>query len=161
MQVVVVILICVMIVNVVFVIYCYWCVGSLLCVYVWLLGVYIGVGVVFGVVLVGLVSGDFICLVFVVYFVIIIFDCLLCCGFFSCVEECQVWLLGVGEMCLGGMLIGVIVIFFGVGGSVMIVLLLCCCGLSMIQVIFMVNLLSLLVVFGGIFIYLVLVGYQE
>lgn len=132
---------------------------SLLCAYVWSLDAYISVGAVLGAALVGLASGDFICLVFVAYLAITILDCLLRRGFLSRAGERQARPLGVGETRLGRTLVDAIATFLGVGDSVMVVPLLHRCGLSITRATSMADPPSLPVALDGTLTYLVLAGY--
>lgn len=151
---------CVMIVNALLASWRHQRAGNLVRHYLWPLGAYIALGAMFGAAAAIWVSGEVIRYAFIAYLGITIVDCLLRRGFLEQVKQGQARRLGTGETLLGGVGIGVIATFLGVGGSVMTVPLLRRCGLSMTQATSMANPLSVPVALAGTATYLALARFS-
>jgi uncharacterized membrane protein YfcA len=128
--------------------------GTLLTAWLWPLAGFIGVGSLLGAMAAGVVSGTVLRVGFVVYLAITIADCLFRRGFIVSTTDGEPtspnrWVTG-----LGGIVIGAIATFLGVGGSVMTVPLLRRRGLSMTQATAMANPLSLPVAMVGTAVYM-------
>lgn len=128
--------------------------GTLLSAWLWPLAGFIAVGSLIGALAAGFVTGSALRVAFIVYLAITIVDCLCRRGFVSRTVEGEPrrpdrWTIGPG-----GILIGAIATFLGVGGSVMTVPLLRRCGLSMTQATAMANPLSLPVALIGTLTYM-------
>lgn len=132
--------------------------GNLVRHYLWPLGGYIGLGATFGAAAAMWVDGEVIRYAFIAYLAITIADCLLRRGFLDPAQGQQARNLGGMQTMFGGMGIGVIATFLGVGGSVMTVPLLRRCGLSMTQATSMANPLSVPVALAGTSTYMLLAG---
>jgi len=132
--------------------------GNLVRHYLWPLGGYIGLGATFGAAAAMWVDGEVIRYAFIAYLAITIADCLLRRGFLDPAQGQQARNLGGMQTMFGGMGIGVIATFLGVGGSVMTVPLLRRCGLSMTQATSMANPLSVPVALAGTATYMLLAG---
>jgi uncharacterized membrane protein YfcA len=128
--------------------------GTLLKAWLWPLAGFIAIGSLVGALAAGLVSGEALRVAFIVYLAITIVDCLYRRGFVSRTVEGEPRLLGRWATGPGGVLIGAIATFLGVGGSVMTVPLMRRCGLSMTQATSMANPLSLPVALVGTFTYM-------
>jgi uncharacterized membrane protein YfcA len=133
--------------------------GNLIRHYLWPLGGYIGVGAVVGAVLAMWVSGEAIRYAFIAYLAVTIVDCLFRRGFLTPSDNKIPRRLGRVEASGGGVGIGAIATFLGVGGSVMTVPLLRRCGLSMSQATSMANPLSLPVALAGTLTYMAMGGF--
>ncbi|MGE8179033.1 sulfite exporter TauE/SafE family protein [Pseudomonas fluorescens] len=133
--------------------------GNLIRHYLWPLGGYIGLGAVFGAIAVMWMDGDVIRYAFIAYLGVTIVDCLLRRGFLTAADGMTPRRLGRAEVSGGGVSIGAIATFLGVGGSVMTVPLLRRCGLSMSQATSMANPLSLPVALAGTLTYMVMAGF--
>jgi uncharacterized membrane protein YfcA len=125
------------------------------------LGGFIGVGAVVGAVAAMWVSGEVIRYAFIAYLGVTIADCLLRRGFLTASDTAIPRRLGRAEVSGGGVGIGTIATFLGVGGSVMTVPLLRRCGLSMSQATSMANPLSLPVALAGTLTYMAMAGFTE
>ncbi|MHC8318222.1 sulfite exporter TauE/SafE family protein [Pseudomonas sp. LB3P31] len=123
--------------------------GNLIRHYLWPLGGFIALGAVVGAIAAIWVSGEVIRYAFIAYLGVTIVDCLFRRGFLTHTENKIPRRLGRGEASAGGVGIGAIATFLGVGGSVMTVPLLRRCGLSMSQATSMANPLSLPVALAG------------
>jgi uncharacterized membrane protein YfcA len=128
--------------------------GTLFTAWLWPLGGFIGVGSLLGAMAAGVVSGTVLRVGFVLYLAITIADCLFRRGFIVPTTDGELtspsrWMTG-----FGGIVIGVIATFLGVGGSVMTVPLLRRRGLSMTQATAMANPLSLPVAMVGTAVYM-------
>ncbi|GGK24974.1 hypothetical protein SAMN04490189_3919 [Pseudomonas koreensis] len=134
--------------------------GNLICHYLWPLGGFIGLGAILGAVAAVWVSGEVIRYAFIAYLGVTIIDCLLRRGFLSRSEGIIPRRLGSTETSAGGVGIGAIATFLGVGGSVMTVPLLRRCGLSMSQATSMANPLSVPVAVTGTLTYMALAGFS-
>ncbi|NBF08627.1 sulfite exporter TauE/SafE family protein [Pseudomonas sp. Fl4BN1] len=135
--------------------------GNLIRHYLWPLGGYIGLGAMFGAAGAMWVSGELIRYAFIVYLGVTVADCLLRRGFLEQSKRQQLRRLGAGETLFGGVGIGIIATFLGVGGSVMTVPLLRRCGLSMTQATSMANPLSVPVALAGTTTYMALAGFSR
>lgn len=135
--------------------------GNLIRHYLWPLSAYIGLGAMFGAAAAMWVSGELIRYAFIVYLGFTIADCLLRRGFLEPSKEQKVRRLGGSETLFGGVGIGTIATFLGVGGSVMTVPLLRRCGLSMTQATSMANPLSIPVALAGTATYLALARFSR
>ncbi|WP_285420911.1 sulfite exporter TauE/SafE family protein [Pseudomonas sp. efr-133-TYG-5] len=133
--------------------------GNLIRDYLWPLGGFIGLGAIVGAIAAVWVSGDVIRYVFIAYLGITLIDCLLRRGFLTRTEGGIPRQLGRTEMSGGGVGIGAIATFLGVGGSVMTVPLLRRCGLSMSQATSMANPLSVPVALAGTITYMAMAGF--
>jgi hypothetical protein len=140
---------CVMIVNALVATAKHWRAGNLIGHYLWPLAGFIGLGAIVGAVAAMWVSGAVIRYAFIAYLVVTIVDCLFRRGFLSHAENRMPRRLERAEVSAGGVGIGAIATFLGVGGSVMTVPLLRRCGLSMSQATSMANPLSLPVALAG------------
>jgi len=129
--------------------------------YLWPLGGFIGVGAVVGAMAAVWVSGDVIRYAFIGYLGVTIVDCLLRRGFLTQNAGVIPRRLGATETSAGGVGIGAIATFLGVGGSVMTVPLLRRCGLSMSQATSMANPLSVPVAVAGTLTYMALAGFSQ
>ncbi|QLL11949.1 sulfite exporter TauE/SafE family protein [Pseudomonas chlororaphis] len=134
--------------------------GNLIRHYLWPLGGYIGLGAIAGAVLAMAVSGEVMRYAFIAYLALTIADCLLRRGFLERVDTRAPRRLGRLET-TGGLGIGAIATFLGVGGSVMTVPLLRRCGLSMTQATSMANPLSVPVALAGTLTYMALAGFSR
>ncbi|MBF4560195.1 sulfite exporter TauE/SafE family protein [Pseudomonas sp. p50] len=135
--------------------------GNLIRDYLWPLGGYIGVGAVVGAIAAMWVSGEVIRYAFIAYLGVTILDCLLRRGFLTQTDNESPRRLGRAEVSGGGVGIGAIATFLGVGGSVMTVPLLRRFGLSMTQATSMANPLSLPVAVAGTLTYMGMAGFTE
>jgi uncharacterized membrane protein YfcA len=152
---------CVMIVNALLATAKHRRAGNLIRDYLWPLAGYIGVGAVVGALAAMWVSGEVIRYAFIAYLGVTILDCLLRRGFLTQTDNEIPRRLGRAEVSGGGVGIGAIATFLGVGGSVMTVPLLRRCGLSMSQATSMANPLSLPVAVAGTVTYMAMVGFTE
>ncbi|QTT87465.1 sulfite exporter TauE/SafE family protein [Pseudomonas chlororaphis] len=134
--------------------------GNLIRHYLWPLGGYIGLGAIAGAGLAMAVSGEVMRYAFIAYLALTIADCLMRRGFLERVDTRTPRRLGRLEA-TGGLGIGVIATFLGVGGSVMTVPLLRRCGLSMTQATSMANPLSVPVALAGTMTYMALAGFSR
>ncbi|TPG77482.1 sulfite exporter TauE/SafE family protein [Pseudomonas arsenicoxydans] len=137
--------------------------GTLLKDYIWPLAGFIGLGAVIGAITAGFVDGYILRVAFIIYLAITILDCLFRRGFIQQNINAKPERLSVLATIPGGMSIGAIATFLGVGGSVMTVPLLRRCGLNMTQATSMANPLSLPVALAGTATYIVIaqVGKQN
>ncbi|WP_367254368.1 sulfite exporter TauE/SafE family protein [Pseudomonas sp. stari2] len=135
--------------------------GNLIRDYLWPLGGFIGLGAVVGAVAAVWVSGEIIRYAFIAYLGVTIVDCLLRRGFLTQSEGVIPRRLETVETSGGGVGIGAIATFLGVGGSVMTVPLLRRCGLSMSQATSMANPLSVPVALAGTLTYMAMAGLSE
>ncbi|OLF52644.1 sulfite exporter TauE/SafE family protein [Pseudomonas chlororaphis] len=135
--------------------------GNLIRHYLWPLGAYIGLGAIAGAVLATAVSGEVMRYAFVAYLALTIADCLLRRGFLQQAGTRVPRRLGPAQTLGGGLSIGAIATFLGVGGSVMTVPLLRRCGLSMTLATSMANPLSLPVALAGTLTYMALAGFSQ
>lgn len=147
---------CVMIVNAVIASRKHARAGNLNRSYLWPLAGYIGIGAVLGAGAAVLASGEMVRMAFIAYLGLTIIDCMLRRGFLQQSMQVQPQALGTIKNTGGGIAIGLIATFLGVGGSVMTVPLLRRCGLSMTQASAMANPLSLPVAIAGTLTYVVL-----
>ncbi|VVO42127.1 sulfite exporter TauE/SafE family protein [Pseudomonas fluorescens] len=152
---------CVMIVNALMATAKHRRAGHLIRHYVWPLAGFIGVGAVIGAAAVMWVSGEVIRYAFIAYLGVTIVDCLFRRGFLTQSDDAVPRRLGRVEVSGGGVGIGAIATFLGVGGSVMTVPLLRRCGLSMTRATSMANPLSLPVAVAGTLTYMALAGFTE
>ncbi|MFG6208089.1 sulfite exporter TauE/SafE family protein [Pseudomonas retamae] len=152
---------CVMIVNALIATNQHRRAGHLIRHYLWPLGGFIAVGAVVGAIAAVWVSGDIIRYAFIAYLGVTIIDCLLRRGFLRRTEGVIPRRLGLTENSTGGVGIGAIATFLGVGGSVMTVPLLRRCGLSMSQATSMANPLSVPVALAGTLTYMALAGFSQ
>ncbi|AZC39242.1 sulfite exporter TauE/SafE family protein [Pseudomonas chlororaphis] len=134
--------------------------GNLIRHYLWPLGGYIGLGAIAGAGLAMVVSGEVMRYAFIAYLALTIADCLMRRGFLEQADTRTPRRLGRLET-TGGLGIGVIATFLGVGGSVMTVPLLRRCGLSMTQATSMANPLSVPVALAGTMTYMALAGFSR
>ncbi|WP_207867034.1 sulfite exporter TauE/SafE family protein [Pseudomonas sp. 58(2021)] len=134
--------------------------GNLIRHYLWPLGGFIALGAILGAVAAVWVSGEIIRYAFIAYLGVTIIDCLLRRGFLIRSEGIIPRRLGRAETSAGGVGIGAIATFLGVGGSVMTVPLLRRCGLSMSQATSMANPLSVPVAVAGTLTYMALAGFS-
>ncbi|RIJ10752.1 sulfite exporter TauE/SafE family protein [Pseudomonas sp. 91RF] len=135
--------------------------GNLIRDYLWPLGGFIGLGAVVGAIAAVWVSGEVIRYAFIAYLGVTIIDCLLRRGFLIQSEGAIPRRLRTVETSGGGVGIGAIATFLGVGGSVMTVPLLRRCGLSMSQATSMANPLSVPVALAGTLTYMLMAGFSE
>lgn len=135
--------------------------GNLVRHYLWPLGGYIGLGAILGAAAAMWVSGEVLRYAFIAYLGITIADCLLRRGFLEPSQGQEARLLGARETLFGGVGIGVVATFLGVGGSVMTVPLLRRCGLSMTQATAMANPLSVPVALAGTVTYMALARFSS
>nr|WP_314643117.1 sulfite exporter TauE/SafE family protein [uncultured Pseudomonas sp.] len=133
--------------------------GNLIRHYLWPLGGFIGLGAVLGALAAMWVSGEVIRYAFIAYLGVTIVDCLFRRGFLTASDTVIPRRLGRAEVSGGGVGIGAIATFLGVGGSVMTVPLLRRCGLSMSQATSMANPLSLPVALAGTLTYMAMAGF--
>ncbi|WP_426233880.1 sulfite exporter TauE/SafE family protein [Pseudomonas sp. TWP3-2] len=152
---------CVMIVNALIATAKHRRAGNLIRQYLWPLGGFIGGGAVVGAIAAVWVSGEVIRYAFIAYLGVTIVDCLLRRGFLTHSEGVIPRRLNRTETSGGGVGIGAIATFLGVGGSVMTVPLLRRCGLSMSQATSMANPLSVPVALAGTVTYMALAGFSE
>lgn len=135
--------------------------GNLIRNYLWPLGGFIGLGAIIGAIAAVWVSGEVIRYAFIAYLGVTIVDCLLRRGFLTHTEGVVPRALGRMETSGGGVGIGAIATFLGVGGSVMTVPLLRRCGLSMSQATSMTNPLSVPVALAGTLTYMAVAGFSK
>ena len=135
--------------------------GNLIRHYLWPLGGFIAAGAIVGAAAAVCVSGEVIRYAFIAYLGVTIIDCLLRRGFLTHAADVIPRRLGSTETSAGGVGIGAIATFLGVGGSVMTVPLLRRCGLSMSQATSMANPLSVPVALAGTLTYMALAGFSE
>ncbi|MEI7052494.1 sulfite exporter TauE/SafE family protein [Pseudomonas koreensis] len=135
--------------------------GNLIRQYLWPLGGFIALGAIIGAIAAVWVSGEVIRYAFIAYLGVTIIDCLLRRGFLTRSEGVIPRRLDRKEISAGGVGIGAIATFLGVGGSVMTVPLLRRCGLSMSQATSMANPLSVPVAVAGTLTYMALAGFSE
>ena len=135
--------------------------GNLIRHYLWPLGGFIGVGAVIGAMAAMWATGEVIRYAFIVYLGVTIMDCLFRRGFLTHTDNKIPRRLGRVEVSGGGVGIGAIATFLGVGGSVMTVPLLRRCGLSMSQATSMANPLSVPVALAGTLTYMAMAGFTE
>lgn len=152
---------CVMIVNALIATDKHRRVGNLIRDYLWPLGGFIGLGAILGAIAAVWVSGEVIRYAFIAYLGVTIVDCLLRRGFLTHAKDVVPRRLGRMETSGGGVGIGAIATFLGVGGSVMTVPLLRRSGLSMSQATSMANPLSVPVAVAGTLTYMALAGLSE
>ncbi|WP_349746608.1 sulfite exporter TauE/SafE family protein [Pseudomonas frederiksbergensis] len=152
---------CVMIVNALIATRKHHHAGNLIRHYLWPLGGFIGLGAIVGAAAAMWASGELIRFAFIVYLGVTILDCLFRRGFLTPSDAVIPRQLGRVEVSGGGVGIGAIATFLGVGGSVMTVPLLRRCGLSMSQATSMANPLSLPVAVAGTLTYMVMAGFTE
>lgn len=135
--------------------------GNLIRHYLWPLGGFIGLGAILGALAAMWVSGEVIRYAFIAYLGVTIVDCLFRRGFLTASDTAIPRRLGRAQVSGGGVGIGAIATFLGVGGSVMTVPLLRRCGLSMSQATSMANPLSLPVAVAGTLTYMAMAGFAE
>lgn len=135
--------------------------GNLIRHYLWPLGGFIGLGAMVGAGAAMFASGGFIRYAFIAYLAVTIADCLMRRGFLNQSGSLQTRCLSGTEVVGGGIGIGLIATFLGVGGSVMTVPLLRRCGLSMSQATSMANPLSVPVALAGTFTYMIMAGFAK
>ncbi|EFV87000.1 integral membrane protein, partial [Achromobacter xylosoxidans C54] len=145
---------CVMIVNSVAATRKHQRAGNIVRAYVWPLAGFIGVGALLGAWAATRASGDVVRYAFIAYLAVTILDCLLRQGFMARHEAQAARPLGQGVTVGGGVVIGVIATFLGVGGSVMTVPLLRRRGLPMAKAAAMANPLTLPVAIVGTLAYM-------
>lgn len=133
--------------------------GHLIRHYLWPLSGFIGLGAIVGAGAAMWVSGELIRYAFIAYLGVTIVDCLFRRGFLTASDTTIPRRLGRAEVSGGGVGIGAIATFLGVGGSVMTVPLLRRCGLSMSQATSMANPLSLPVALAGTLTYMAMAGF--
>ncbi|MDI2591492.1 sulfite exporter TauE/SafE family protein [Pseudomonas sp. 681] len=150
---------CVMIVNALLATGKHHRAGHLIRHYLWPLGGFIGVGAIIGAAGAMWASGAVIRYAFILYLGVTIVDCLFRRGFLTLSGNRIPRRLGRFEVTGGGLGIGAIATFLGVGGSVMTVPLLRRCGLNMSQATSMANPLSLPVAMAGTLTYMALAGF--
>lgn len=132
--------------------------GTLLKAWLWPLAGFIAIGSLIGAVAAGLVSGAALRMAFIVYLAVTIVDCLFRRGFVAPTLVGEPRFLTRWSIGPGGVVIGAVATFLGVGGSVMTVPLLRRCGLSMTQATSMANPLSLPVALVGTATYMLVGG---
>ncbi|MFL6609265.1 MAG: sulfite exporter TauE/SafE family protein [Pseudomonas sp.] len=152
---------CVMIVNALIATVKHHRAGNLIRHYVWPLGGFIGLGAIIGAVVAMWSNSEVIRYAFIVYLSVTILDCLFRRGFLTRSDAVIPRRLSSTEVSAGGISIGVIATFLGVGGSVMTVPLLRRCGLNMSRATSMANPLSLPVAVAGTLTYMVMAGFTE
>jgi uncharacterized membrane protein YfcA len=152
---------CVMIVNALIATRKHHRAGNLIRHYLWPLGGFIGLGATVGAVAATWVSGELIRYAFITYLAVTIVDCLFRRGFLTAPDTALPRRLGRVEQSGGGVGIGMIATFLGVGGSVMTVPLLRRCGLSMSHATSMANPLSLPVALAGTATYMAMAAFAE
>ncbi|CAB3926490.1 sulfite exporter TauE/SafE family protein [Achromobacter ruhlandii] len=145
---------CVMIVNSVAATRRHQRAGNIVRAYVWPLAAFIGAGALLGAWAATRASGDLVRYAFIAYLAVTIVDCLLRQGFLARHEAQAARPLGQGVTVGGGVVIGVIATFLGVGGSVMTVPLLRRRGLPMAKAAAMANPLTLPVAIVGTLAYM-------
>ncbi|CAB3733418.1 sulfite exporter TauE/SafE family protein [Achromobacter kerstersii] len=123
--------------------------GNILRAYVWPLAGFIAVGALLGAWAATRASGDLVRVAFIVYLGVTILDCVLRQGFMAQHAAQTPRPLGQGVVVGGGVVIGTIATFLGVGGSVMTVPLLRRRGLPMAKAAAMANPLTLPVALVG------------
>ncbi|WP_035213544.1 sulfite exporter TauE/SafE family protein [Achromobacter marplatensis] len=129
--------------------------GNIVRAYVWPLAGFIAVGALLGAWAATRASGDLVRWIFIAYLGVTILDCLLRQGFLAQQHETQApQPLGQGVVVGGGVAIGAIATFLGVGGSVMTVPLLRRRGLPMAKAAAMANPLTLPVAIVGTLAYM-------
>ncbi|MHC8396368.1 sulfite exporter TauE/SafE family protein [Pseudomonas sp. LB3P93] len=133
--------------------------GNLIRHYLWPLGGFIGLGAIVGAAAAMWVSGEVIRYAFIAYLGVTNVDCLFRRGFLTASDTAIPRRLGRAEVSCGGVGIGAIATFLGVGGSVMTVPLLRRCGLSMSQATSMANPLSLPVALAGTATHMAMAGF--
>ncbi len=134
--------------------------GNILSPYIWPLAGFIGLGAVVGAGAAVLASDDIVRFAFVAYLAATLADCLLRRGFLSHAPGSAPRPLGHAQTVAGGVVIGVVATFLGVGGSVMTVPLLRRRGLSMTHATAMANPLSLPVAVLGTLTYAAMAWHQ-
>jgi uncharacterized membrane protein YfcA len=152
---------CVMIVNALIATVKHHRAGNLIRHYVWPLGGFIGLGAIIGAVVAMWSNSEVIRYAFIVYLGVTILDCLFRRGFLTRSDAVIPRQLSSTEVSTGGISIGVIATFLGVGGSVMTVPLLRRCGLNMSRATSMANPLSLPVAVAGTLTYMLMAGFTE
>jgi len=140
---------CVMVVNAIAATRKHQRAGNLLRAYIWPLAAYIAVGALLGAWAATRASGDLVRWAFIAYLAVTILDCLLRQGFLAQAGARAPVPLGRGVVVGGGVVIGAIATFLGVGGSVMTAPLLRRRGLPMAQAAAMANPLTLPVAIVG------------
>jgi uncharacterized membrane protein YfcA len=145
---------CVMIVNSVAATRKHQRAGNIVRSYVWPLAAFIGAGALLGAWAATRASGDVVRYAFIAYLGVTILDCLLRQGFMAQHEARAARPLGQGVTVGGGVVVGVIATFLGVGGSVMTVPLLRRRGLPMAKAAAMANPLTLPVAIVGTLAYM-------
>lgn len=128
--------------------------GNIVGEYVWPLAGYIAAGALLGAFAAARADGDVVRQAFIAYLAMTIVDCLLRRGFMSQHADTTPRALGRASAMGGGVIIGAIAAFLGVGGSVMTVPLLRRRGLPMAKAAAMANPLSLPVAVAGTLAYL-------
>jgi len=128
--------------------------GNIVRAYVWPLAAFIGVGALVGAWAATSASGDLVRYAFIAYLGVTILDCLLRQGFMAHTDTQGAQPLGQGVIVGGGVVIGAIATFLGVGGSVMTVPLLRRRGLPMAKAAAMANPLTLPVAIVGTLAYM-------
>ena len=123
--------------------------GNILRAYVWPLAGYIAVGAALGALAAMRIDGGLVRLAFIAYLAVTLADCLLRQGFLAHDGGGQPRPLGGAATAGGGLAIGAVAAFLGVGGSVMTVPLLRRRGLPMAQAAAMANPLTLPVAVAG------------
>lgn len=123
--------------------------GNILRAYVWPLAAYIAMGALLGALAATHASGELVRYAFIAYLAVTILDCLLRQGFLTQRGAETPRPLGQAVVVGGGIVIGAIATFLGVGGSVMTVPLLRRCGLPMVKAAAMANPLTLPVAMVG------------
>ncbi|AUT47427.1 sulfite exporter TauE/SafE family protein [Achromobacter sp. AONIH1] len=129
--------------------------GNILRAYVWPLAGYIAVGAALGALAAMRIDGGLVRLAFIAYLAVTLADCLLRQGFLAHDGGGQPRPLGGAATAGGGLAIGAVAAFLGVGGSVMTVPLLRRRGLPMAQAAAMANPLTLPVAVAGTLAYVV------
>lgn len=117
--------------------------------YIWPLAGFIGMGAIIGACAATLVSGGIVRFAFVAYLGLTILDSVMRRGFLSHTQVAKAQRLSHTTVIAGGIVIGSIATFLGVGGSVMTVPLLRRSGLTMMQATAMANPLALPVAIVG------------
>ncbi|MGH8816783.1 MAG: sulfite exporter TauE/SafE family protein [Achromobacter pestifer] len=128
--------------------------GNIVRAHIWPLAAFIGVGALLGALAARHASGELVRYAFIAYLGVTILDCLLRQGFIARNDAQAVQPLGRGLTVGGGVAIGAIATFLGVGGSVMTVPLLRRRGLPMTKAAAMANPLTLPVAIVGTLAYL-------
>jgi len=135
--------------------------GNLRRAYIWPLAGFIGLGSVLGAVLASLVSSGAVRWAFIAYLALTIVDCLARRGFMQQGATGLAQPLKPFVTVGGGLVIGAVATFLGVGGSVMTVPLLRRSGLSMNLATAMANPLSVPVAVVGTLTYVAMAGFQQ